>query len=77
MRIHQQRVPIISPLDKDYYRSPLNSGSGKYTDEPNSLNSLSSFNDSPSIGKNSDLPTDLGDTVNSLGFIIVGERDIQ
>ena len=43
MKIHQQRVPIISPLDRDYHRrSSASHESGA------SINSFSSFRDETS-----------------------------
>jgi|GEM_PF-6587344 len=80
MRIHQQRVPIISPLDKDYYRSALSAdlNADKYSDN------YSFFDKSRSSlgGDRSGSPEEVGNitnisnAVNSLGFTIVGERDL-
>ena len=65
MKNHQQRVPIISPLDKDYRARSLSS------DELNFSNkALSSYRD---LEKRSDVSSG-GMT---LRFTIVGEREIQ
>ena len=83
MKIHQQRVPIISPLDKDYHpRSLVLHGLGS--------NRLSSFRDERSEGIPRVLngPTEVnhedggGEVLAqrsvkpSVLFTIVGERDI-
>jgi hypothetical protein len=57
MRIHQQRVPIISPLDKDYYRSALSTSlsADKFADEydlsNDSLSSMGADRSRLSIGR--------------------------
>ena len=83
MKIHQQRVPIISPLDKDYYRSALNTGlsADKFADEYDlsnaSLSSLGADRSRSMMNEHSDVQvTKISDAVDSLGFTIIGERDI-
>ena len=82
MRIHQQRVPIIGPLDKDYYRSALNTGlsADKFADEYDSNAALSSLGADMSrslMNGQSDVQiTKISDAVDSLGFTIIGEREL-
>ena len=86
MRIHQQRVPIISPLDRDYHRRSHNSD-----DLSVSNTALSSFDNFDSVNLSSKSKSNLNqstyrgselvaamliDSVN-LRFTIVGERDIK
>lgn len=67
MRSHQQRVPIISPLDRDYRRS-------SYTaDHLNFSNASLSSYQNPSSSPESIASS--ADTSNGQLFTIVGERE--
>jgi len=82
MKIHQQRVPIISPLDRDYFRSAPNTGlsADKFADEYDSNAALSSLGADMSrslMNGQSDVQvTKISDAVDSLGFTIIGEREL-
>ena len=82
MKIHQQRVPIISPLDRDYFRSAPKTGlsADKFADEYDSNAALSSLGADMSrslMNGQSDVQiTKISDAVDSLGFTIIGEREL-
>ena len=69
MRIHQQRVPIISPLDRDHHRGSYDSD---YLNISNT--SLSSY-ENQSTGDDDTLAAIIDSE--KLRFTIVGERDVS
>jgi len=71
MRIHQQRVPIISPLDRDHHRGSYDSD---YLNISNT--SLSSY-ENQSTGDDDTLAAIIIIDSEKLRFTIVGERDVS
>lgn len=72
MRSHQQRVPIISPLDRDYRRSSYSADDLNF-----SSSSLSSYKDSSNSPGNSAALSNAYSERNDQLFTIVGEREFR